>query len=238
MALAHDQDAIAHRQHLGQVGRDQDHRHARSGEVVDESVDVGLGADIDAARRFVEYEDLGSVLSHLAIITFCWLPPERLPTGVSRLGVRIEGRAESLGDRTFGSRVDEPEGVRVTVEDGSEMLAATDWGMLRPELPAVLREVGDAVPNGVLWRLDRDCRPADLDPPLVGWGDAEQRQSDVGAAGPDQAGEAEHLAVVDIEAHAAEDAGSSQVLDRQGDLAELVAWCGRRTRRDRARPSP
>ena len=53
-ALAHDQHAVAHRQHLGQVGRDHDDADPLGGELVDHCVDLRLGADVDAARRLIE----------------------------------------------------------------------------------------------------------------------------------------------------------------------------------------
>ena len=57
-ALAHHDDAVAHRQHLGEVGGDHDDGDAVAGEVVDQLVDIGLGADVDPAGRLVE--DRGS----------------------------------------------------------------------------------------------------------------------------------------------------------------------------------
>ena len=57
-SLAHNQDAICEPEDLGQLGRDDDHRFALGGEALDQSVDFRLGADIDAARRLVEQEDL------------------------------------------------------------------------------------------------------------------------------------------------------------------------------------
>ena len=57
-AFAHDQDAVAHREHLGQVRADQDDRHSPRGQLVDQLVDLGLGADVDAASRLVEDQDL------------------------------------------------------------------------------------------------------------------------------------------------------------------------------------
>ena len=52
--FADDDDAVAHRQHLGEVGGDHDDGDAVAGEVVDELVHVGLGADVDAPSRLVE----------------------------------------------------------------------------------------------------------------------------------------------------------------------------------------
>ena len=56
-ALAHDQDAVGDAQDFGQLGGDDDHRAALGGEPFDQRVDLGLGADVDAARRLVEQED-------------------------------------------------------------------------------------------------------------------------------------------------------------------------------------
>ena len=36
---------------------------------------LGLGRDVDAARRLVEQQHRGRVISRRAITTFCWLPP-------------------------------------------------------------------------------------------------------------------------------------------------------------------
>ena len=50
-------DPVAHRQHLGEVGGDQDDGDAGAGELADELMDIGLGADVDASRRLVEDQD-------------------------------------------------------------------------------------------------------------------------------------------------------------------------------------
>ena len=89
-SLAHHDDAVAQAQDLGQLGGDHDDRLALPGEVVEQPVDFALGADVDAARRLVEDQDLACRrISHLAMTTFCWLPPERLRTFCWRLGVLI-----------------------------------------------------------------------------------------------------------------------------------------------------
>ena len=60
--LAHDVAVAAHEHavrqpgHLGQVARREHHRHPVGGERPHEAVDLGLGADVDAARRLVEQQ--------------------------------------------------------------------------------------------------------------------------------------------------------------------------------------
>ena len=53
----HDVDPVGEVQHLGQLGRDQHHRSTLLGEILDQAIDLDLGADVDADRRLVEQED-------------------------------------------------------------------------------------------------------------------------------------------------------------------------------------
>jgi hypothetical protein len=62
--------------------------------------DVGLGADVDAARRLVEQQHRGSVSSALPSTTFCWLPPLSEPIGASAR--RLDG--DVAHDRSTASR--------------------------------------------------------------------------------------------------------------------------------------
>ncbi len=53
-AAVHDGDPVAHAEDLGQLGRDHQDRQALGGQLAHQSVDLGLGADVDALRRLVE----------------------------------------------------------------------------------------------------------------------------------------------------------------------------------------
>jgi hypothetical protein len=53
----HDQDAVAHAENLFQIAGDHEDGHAFLGEAVHEGIDLALGADVDAARWFIEDED-------------------------------------------------------------------------------------------------------------------------------------------------------------------------------------
>ena len=52
----HDQHAVGEADQFGHLGRDQDDADAACRELVDQPVDLRLGADVDAARRLVEDE--------------------------------------------------------------------------------------------------------------------------------------------------------------------------------------
>src|SRR5919201_2911775 len=56
--LAHDDNAIRHAEDFGQLGRDHHDPHALVGEAIHHVVDLALRADVDAARRLVEDEEL------------------------------------------------------------------------------------------------------------------------------------------------------------------------------------
>src|SRR5262245_49238132 len=55
---AHHQNPIRHPQQFGQVGRDHDDGRARFGKLIDLAINFRPRRDVDAARRFVEQEDL------------------------------------------------------------------------------------------------------------------------------------------------------------------------------------
>ena len=57
-ALAHDEDAAAQADEFGEFGGDDEEGFAFEGEFVEELVDFGLGADVDAAGGFVDDEDV------------------------------------------------------------------------------------------------------------------------------------------------------------------------------------
>src|SRR3984957_2662627 len=60
-ALAGNEDAIGQAEDLRQVRRNHHHGDAAVGEFVDDLVEIGDRADIDAAGRFVEYHELGDL---------------------------------------------------------------------------------------------------------------------------------------------------------------------------------
>ena len=56
-AVAEDVDAVADGQQLRHLARDEQEGGALLGQLADQLVDLGLGPDVDAARRLVEEEE-------------------------------------------------------------------------------------------------------------------------------------------------------------------------------------
>ncbi len=61
-AAAHDGDAVADAEQLGEIRADHEDRLPLPRQPHDLRVDVALAADVDAARRLVEQEDVGIVM--------------------------------------------------------------------------------------------------------------------------------------------------------------------------------
>ena len=93
-ALAHDEHAVGHAEHLGQLGRDHE-----DGDAVRRQAATSAGGPrpwcrcrcrASARRRSAP---AARSASHLASTTFCWLPPESVCTGSSRRWYLVCSRA-------------------------------------------------------------------------------------------------------------------------------------------------
>ena len=145
-AAAHDRDAVAHAEDLGQLGRDHEDGQALRGELHNEPVDLGLGARRPrpgSARR--GSSTAGRVASQRASATFCWLPPESVRDG------RVERRRldrEALRRRSSRSRAPSGESRKPPRVRAPQARRAWCWRRRHLEdhavPPAVLGHVGDA----------------------------------------------------------------------------------------------
>ena len=76
----------------------------------------------------------GCIASHFASTTFCWLPPESVPTGVSTSGARMPSRRRpASASAVLGRAVDEPEPAPAPASCGSEMFSATEKSSTTPQ---------------------------------------------------------------------------------------------------------
>src|SRR6266516_2572707 len=58
-AARHDDNAMAYIHELRELRRDHDHGRTLFGETMDQAIDLGLGADVDAASGLVEDQNVG-----------------------------------------------------------------------------------------------------------------------------------------------------------------------------------
>ena len=57
--FAHHQYTVAHAEYFWQFGGNQQDAFACGGQIVEQRVDFGFGADVDATRRFIDNQKLG-----------------------------------------------------------------------------------------------------------------------------------------------------------------------------------
>lgn len=88
-AIAQDNDPIGVTHQLLQFRRDNQQRQAIGAEGFNQANNFRMGADVDAAGRLIEDQELRFGQQPAESSTFCWLPPERNSIGCSALGVRI-----------------------------------------------------------------------------------------------------------------------------------------------------
>ena len=204
-AAAEHHDAVRQAEHLLEIGADDDHRHARARKLGDDLVDRRARADVDAARRLVEDEDLGrrapatwrSPPSAGCRRTACRraaagrpLTPSRLMLGSAKAAGRAFGQTQP-----FGATWSKLPSARFSAIDCSSTTALAPCGPPgRARCPPRWRRRGLRA---------RSARPSTSTVPgreRIGAGDGAHQ---FGAAGPDDAGDAEDLAGSDREADVA-----------------------------------
>ena len=222
--LPHHDHAVAHRQHLGEVGRDDQHGDPVPGEVVDQPVDVGLRTDVDATRRLVEHEHFGRhvepLRQHRLLLVAAREVADRR---VERGRPDVQAIAERGGSRPLGIAVDEAEPAPERGDPRQRDVRRDALGQRQPELAPVLGHVRDPGAERVAGGRDLHLTAVDRDRAGVRRSDAEEREPDVGAAGPDETGQADHLPGANVEAHIFERAGATEARDPERHVAWLVA---------------
>ncbi len=155
-ASVHDEDAVAHAEHLGQFARDHDHRRALPGELAHQRVDFRLGADIDAARRLVHDQHRELVATHFASTTFCWLPAGELAGALLGPRARMPKRwMASFASASSRLAVDEGR-LRDARQQRHRHVLADRLRLDEALQAAILGHIGDAEIARLLRAPDRD----------------------------------------------------------------------------------
>ena len=142
----------------------------------------------------------GSVPSHLAMTTFCWLPPESSRTGRPGCATLTWNLLEQVLGQRLACPVGDERAALQLPEQGQQQILPD--GVVQDEAlqPAVLRHKGDAVVAGIAGVVQADLLPSDEHLAGADRIDAEQHSGKFGAAAAHQPGQAEDLAFVQGEA--------------------------------------
>ena len=149
-ALAHDQDAVAHGQHLRQVRADEDDRHAPRRQIVDQLMDLHLGADVDTTSRFVEDHHFGVRLQPLADDDLLLVAPgKRRRRRIDRRRADAQPLPEGLGGRPLLRTAHDSGGRQKAGERRQRDVRRDRERHDESELSPVLGAIGDAQRHGV-----------------------------------------------------------------------------------------
>ena len=163
-AAVHDEDAVAHAEDLRQLAGDHQDRHALLGEAAHQRVDLGLGADVDAAGRLVHDQDARRGLEPLAEHDLLLVAAGELADHL----LRAAGADAELLDRGGGALA--PRRAKSMKMPRAMRAQRGHRGVLgdghRPDealQAAVLGDVGDAEVAGLARRGDGDRAAVELD---------------------------------------------------------------------------
>ena len=182
-------------------------------------MDLGLGADIDAARRLVEKDHLGVDREHLGdghlLLVAARQVRDRL---VDAAMFQVEPGAEALGLGCFAAIVDDAGGAGDLPQPQCRDIGSDRHVEKQAVALAVLAEIdkarGDAV--AVIVQGQRLAGQPDVTGHLAV--EAADALDDFAAPGPDQAGKPEDLAAVQLERDVLEASGFAQALHLEKDL--------------------
>ena len=218
-AAVDDADPVGQVEHLVELGGHEQHGGALVAHLDDAAVDELDRADVEAPRGLGhDQERRRRRCSSRAMITFCWLPPERLSTGTSGAGgADVEALHELERLAVDGGLVAEaaageglpPEAVEHEVVGDAE----------RPDeavLVAVLGHVGHAQLEDVAGRGVGDVVAGDLDGAAHLGAHADERLDELALAVALHAGDAEDLTGAHLEVEAVDRGDAPVVLARRG----------------------
>src|SRR3954454_15822270 len=200
--LAHDQHAVGQPEHLGQVGRHDDHAEAFGREVADDLVDLGLRPHVDALGGLVEHEHLRLRRQppgeeHLLLVAARQRRDRLLP----RPGAQLQPAEVLVDDRALALLVDDPE--------ARDLVDVRDRGVLadrqleqQAEVLAVLGQQPEPGPHRAAGVAAAHPLAVDDDLTAVNRVGAEDRAQELAATRAQQARDADDLPGAHLEGNA------------------------------------
>ena len=193
-------------------------------EVVDQVMDLDLGADVDAPRRLVEDQHLRLRLQPLADDDLLLVAAgERRGRRVDRRRADAQPLAKCLGRGAFFIAAHETSRRQKPRQRGQRDVRRDREGHDQAELAAVFGAVGDAELHRVARVGDAHRRAVEPDLARVGGRDAEQREADVGAPRADQPGEPKHLPGPQLERDVLKRTFAAETVDGEPHVSRVAA---------------
>src|SRR5580704_81546 len=225
-AKASDQDAVGDGEDLRQIGGDDHDGLAFVGEAADLGVDLGNGADIDAAGRLVEDDDRGILRQRLGDHDLLLIAAGELDD--ARLAQQ-RGDLEPLDPAARQLVAHEPRYQKAPAGLGRKLAhidVVVDAHRLEVAVGlAVLGDVADAVVDRLFRHAVADRLAAQVDHAAVdkvALQGAVDDLGDLGAPRADEAGDADHPAGIDRERHVLDYEAHGDVLDGQHLLGRVM----------------
>src|SRR5579885_2363307 len=217
-------NAVGAAQQLGQLGADQDHPLALSCQLVDDAVDVFLGADVDAARRIVEKQHVGTQQEPPRQQRFLLIAAAEGGDGqAGGAALQIEPRPQRRHLPALLGVADEAEAAHAAEGANAAVFERAHLHHQALEL-AILRQQSDALTNGVMRRAGAKRPAVEAEFAAGDAVESKQRRAELAASGSHQTGDAQHFAAAEFEANLLELARAEIARLEQNRAGRAVAF--------------
>ena len=235
--LVHDQHAVGHAEHLGQLAGDHQHGQPLAGQLAHQPVHLGLGADVDAAGRLVDDQQLRLGGEPLREHDLLLVAARQEPDGVLEpVELQLQARRPLARQRVLGGAADQA-AARQRAGAGHRRVAGDREVHHEALLAAVLGHEADPGAHRGQRPAGGEPVPVDLDVAGVRLVDAEDRAGDLAAARADEPGQRDDLARLDLEGDVEEHALAREPVHLEHRRADLGVAPWGTARRGRGRPS-
>ena len=225
-ARAHDEDAVAEREHFRQLGTDEQNGAALRREAHDNLADLRLGADIDALGRLVENQQLGVAGKPARDDDLLLIAARQRRNGNIGGGhADGDGALRLVHDAVFEIAADQP-ARRHRIEHGQRCIGAHAELGDQSLIAAILRHVANAGRHGRRRIAGRERDAANGNRARLISVYAEDGIHDFAAARANEASERHDLAGPNLEGDIVDDAGAGQPFDLEHYWTRRDRLCG------------
>src|SRR5690606_36615019 len=195
----HHDDPVRQGQQFIQVRRDENHREPLRDQAADQPADLGLGADVDPARRLIQNQHRGLRVDppgqqHLLLVA----PAQIADSLVKAGGPDVQIAYRPLAARFGLAPVEESPALRQPVDDDRDQVVLHVHLAKQAVVAPVLGQVADAELDGLLGRGKAHRAPVTPDSSSRRWLDAETALRQLRPARAVDPGDAQGLLAVEL----------------------------------------